>query len=278
MAEILARRQTLHRSLEHVVNQNRQLRSEMAQMQALANLGLVSAMIAHEMNNILTPLGSYAQLAINNPADKALRDKVLGKTVLNSSRAGRILESMLAMANGRGCEKQFCNLKELTDEVFACMGRNFGKDKIRVIIEIDSDTEVWAEAVAIEQVLMNLILNAREAMSAGAGGRGGVLTISAGKDDDSSVWLTVSDTGCGIATENLVRVFEPFFTTKTGDGKSQSKRHGAGLGLAFCKRVVEDHDGAIRVESEPGKGTAFRIRLPRCAQSKTVSGTPGQAV
>ncbi len=265
MAEILSRRQTLHRSLECVVNQNKQLRSEMVQMQALANLGLVSAMIAHEMNNILTPLGNYAQLAMNNPADKALTDKVLSKTVLNSGRAGRILKSMLAMANGRGCEKQFCNLKELTEVVFACIGRDFAKEGIRVIIEIDSGAEVWAEAVAMEQVLMNLILNAREAMSGrgSRGSRGGILTISAGQDD-SSAWLTVSDMGCGIAPGDMGRVFEPFFTT--GTDNLQSERHGAGLGLAFCKRVVEDHDGAIRVESEYGKGTTFTVRLPRYAR------------
>ena len=102
---------------------------------------------------------------------------------------------------------------------------------------------------------MNLILNAREAML----GRGGALTISA-EDRGDSVAISVADTGSGISRENMEKIFEPFFTTKTVE--SESQRNGAGLGLAFCQRVIESHDGAIRVESEPSKGTKFVITLP----------------
>jgi len=103
---------------------------------------------------------------------------------------------------------------------------------------------------------MNLILNAREAMLPG----GGTLTIGAGSTENSVI-ITVGDTGCGIDSENFDRIFESFFTTKTGD--SDSERTGAGLGLAFCKRVIDAHKGSISVDSQPGKGTTFRVALPK---------------
>ena len=104
---------------------------------------------------------------------------------------------------------------------------------------------------------MNLILNAREAMLNG----GGVLTIEPQTTIDA-VEIEVRDTGCGIATNDLENIFEPFFTTK-GDKQPEAQRLGSGLGLAFCKQVVEEHRGCISVESEPTKGTSFKIILPK---------------
>lgn len=255
MAELLERRQALHRRLACQEKLNSQLHSQLGQFQALANLGMVSAMIAHEMNNILTPLGNYAQLALNHPDDRALTEKTLQKTVLNSRRASKILESMLAMATGKEQAKGPCRLKEMVDEIFMCLARDFSKDKIEVRVEIDEKLEAFAEGVCLQQVLMNLILNAREAMLP----RGGTLTISAARDSDA-VSIAVSDTGCGIEPGNIEKVFEAFFTTKTSE--SDCRRTGAGLGLAFCRRVVDSHGGEISVESEAGKGTQFRISLP----------------
>ena len=255
MAGILEKRQSLHKRLTDQEQLNNQLHSQLGQFQALANIGMVSAMIAHEMNNILTPLGNYAQLALNNPDDSELTQKVLKKTELNSRRASQILESMLAMANGREQEKGLFGLKDMVDEIFMCLARDFSKDRISVRIEIDEKLEVRAVGICLQQVLMNLILNAREAMLP----RGGALTIGAETSDDS-VAISVADTGSGISPENMDKIFEPFFTTRTVE--SESERNGAGLGLAFCRRVIDSHDGAIRVESEPGNGTKFVITLP----------------
>ncbi len=102
---------------------------------------------------------------------------------------------------------------------------------------------------------MNLILNAREAMLP----KGGTLTISA-RQDAGSLRIEIADTGCGIQRCDLAKIFQPFFSTKTES--AQAAHHGAGLGLAFCKRVVEAHSGAISVDSQPGCGTTFRITLP----------------
>jgi signal transduction histidine kinase len=227
-------------------------------METLANLGMVSAMIAHEMNNILTPLGSYAQLAIRHPEDSDLARKTIQKTAANSQRAAKILESVLAMATGRAQERTNNQLKALLDDVFLCLARDFAKDNIKLTIEIPGDLTISAQAVCLQQVLMNLILNAREAML----GKGGGLKISARQLPDS-VQIEVADTGCGIETQNLIRIFDPFYTTKNAE--SQSHRLGAGLGLAFCKKVIDGHNGIISVQSKPGDGTTFTIILPKYA-------------
>ena len=215
-------------------------------------------MIAHEINNLLTPLTSYAELAMNNPDDKQLIGKVLQKTVKNCRRASKIMESMLSVANGESQKKQNTPLLSLVEEIFSCLCRDFGKDSITVKIEIPEELTVWAVPVEIQQVLMNLILNARDSML--CGGRGGVLTVGAQAGGDG-VQIQVSDTGCGIERGKLRKIFDPFYTTKTDDKHSDIS--GSGLGLAFCSKVIDSHDGSISVESEPGEGTTFLIILPK---------------
>jgi two-component system, NtrC family, sensor kinase len=112
--------------------------------------------------------------------------------------------------------------------------------------------------VQIQQVLMNLILNARDAMLRG----GGVLRVSAAADFEH-IDLVVSDTGCGITPENLKNIFRPFFTTKTGKDRPASSSSGSGVGLAFCRRIVDAHGGEITVQSQTGQGSTFTVRLPR---------------
>ena len=256
MAEILEKRYSLHRDLSSQQLLNDQLKSQIGRLQGLANIGLVSAMIAHEMNNILTPLENYAQLAINHPDDKALVTKALEKTAKNSARAGKILRSMLNIASGQLGDKAEHNLKALIDEIFDCLGRDMGKDKIKLNIKIDGDITVFGQGICIQQVLMNLILNAREAMLPA----GGTLSITATHNCDT-ITIEVADTGCGIEQENFENIFEPFFTTKTEH--SQTSHHGSGLGLAFCKKIVDAHNGKITVQSHPSTGTVFTLTIPK---------------
>ena len=255
MTDILEKRQSLHKRLAEQKRLNGQLVSEVRQMRSLAGIGMISAMAAHEMNNVLMPLGNYAQLAIDNPDDTDLLWKTIRKTALNSQRAGKILESLLAMADGRTGEKKQHRLKDILEEVFGVIVRDFGKDNIRVNIQIPENLMVWGDGISLQQLLMNLILNAREAMMP----TGGTLTICADRLDDF-VRIKVGDTGCGIKAENLKKVFEPFYTTKTKD--SASRRAGTGLGLGLCKKVVQAHAGTISVQSRPGEGTAFEVKLP----------------
>ena len=257
MASIIAKRLCLHENLAQQEQKNHDLKLKVGQLQALANLGTTTCMIAHEINNLLTPLSNYADLALNNPADAALGRKALKKTAVNCQRASKIMQSMLAVANGEAVEKKHIELYSLVDEIFTCLCRDFARDAITVNIQMPGDLTVFAVPIQIQQALMNLILNARDAMLP----RGGVLTITADVRDNT-VEIEVADTGCGIKTDELDRIFEIFYSTKNNEHKG-SENSGFGLGLAFCKKVVDLHNGSISVRSTPNEQTSFRIVLPR---------------
>jgi len=257
LTSIIKKRLSLHKNLHEQQQENTSLQMQIGQLQALANIGITTSMIAHEINNLLTPLSNYAELALNNIEDSELVEKALRKTVRNCERASKVMQSILAVANGESQNRQNTRLISLVEEIFNCLCRDFSKDKITVDIRIPEELTVWGIPVEIQQVLMNLILNARDAMAP----FGGVLTIEA-RDTSDEVEIIVSDTGCGIEACDLEKIFEPFFTTKTL-GNSSSHTNGSGLGLAFCKKVIEEHEGSISVVSAPDKGTKFEIILPK---------------
>jgi two-component system NtrC family sensor kinase len=255
LTSIIEKRRSLNNQVETKERDNIRLQLQIDRMQALANIGTATCMIAHELNNLLTPLSSYAELAMKNPHDHDLCQKALQKTSKNSRRAREIMQSILAVANGHTREAQSCNLKALISEIFNCLCRDFSKDAITVNVDVPDDLTVWAVGVEIQQVLMNLILNARDAMIE----NGGILTISATENADS-VRIQLTDTGCGIAPENIDNIFEPFFSTKSDSDSSQTGSYG--LGLAFCKSVIEELSGSIDLDSAVSRGTTFTITLP----------------
>jgi len=257
LTRLLEKRVCLHRKVEDHQQQVDILKTQLNSLQGVANIGSATCMIAHEINNLLTPISSYAALALNNPGDKALATKALTKAMRNCERASKVMESILALANGQKQEKQSCNVASMVAEVFNCLCRDFSKDGITVNITIPKELTIIVVPVQIQQVLMNLILNARDAMLPG----GGILSIKA-FDNSESIFVEVSDSGCGIKPENLAKIFEPFFSTKK-DGKTASQGSGSGLGLTFCKRIVDEHGGTISVESEITKGSKFIITLPK---------------
>jgi signal transduction histidine kinase len=255
LTSIIAKRQSLHQLLAQKEQENAALKSQNLQLQALANLGSATCMIAHEINNLLTPLSSYAALAAQNPNDHQLAEKALDKTVRNCQRAAKIMETLLGLANGSRQQREQVPLKALVEDVFTGLCRDFTKDRIVVDVHVPTELEVRCVPVQIQQVLMNLILNARDAMLA----HGGTLRVTASRADDA-VQIEVSDTGDGISPENLKNIFRPFFTTKAGSDRPAG---GSGIGLAFCRRIIDAHGGRVEVESEPGRGTTFRLRLPQ---------------
>ena len=257
MASITEKRLSLHKYLKEQQQENNALKSQLAQHQHLANMGTVSYMIAHEINNLLTPLRNYAAVALEKPDDKGFVEKALQKTVRNCERASKIMESMLAVANGQTQEKKNARLLTLVEEIFTCLCRDFAKDGITVETRIPEDLTVWGVPVQIQQLLMNLILNARDAMLP----RGGILTVKA-TEKTNAVEIEVADTGEGIEPADLKNIFDSFFTTKTNKNTS-SEYSGAGLGLAFCKKIIEEHEGLISVESKLTRGSKFKITLPK---------------
>ncbi len=253
MPSVIEKRKSVHKELERLRRENETLRSYASHLEPLANLGSATAMIAHELNNLLTPPVNYARLALKNPDDQAYCDKALAKTVSNCERASRVAAGILALAGGEGQEKEQMSLSEVVEEVFGCLCRDFQKDKITVKVEVPDDIRLFAVQSLIEQMLMNLILNARDAMLA----QGGTLSVNASASD-ANVTIEVGDTGKGIAADELTNIFDCFYTTKQGsDGRS-----GSGLGLALCKRVVDAHNGSITVQSQPGRGTKFVVTVP----------------
>jgi signal transduction histidine kinase len=182
--------------------------------------------------------------------------KALNKAFSSSSKAGKICTSMLALARGQTIASQV-SVQQLVDEVLLVLARDPQKDGIALRIQVTPQLFVNGDPVQLEQVLLNLLINARQAML----GKGGSLTIKATRDEASDeVKVQVIDTGSGIPEKLLPKIFQPFFTTKGTAKPGESK--GTGLGLAICKEIIEQHKGRIEVQSEVGKGTTFTIYLP----------------
>ncbi len=234
-----------------------QVRAQLTESQRLATIGTISAVIAHEFNNLLTPIISYSQFALQSAQsekpDLELIQKALGKSFTSATKAGRICQSMLALARG---ESSFgpVDVQHLVDETLAVMARDPKKDGIALRVHIQPGLRVLGDAVQLEQVLLNLLINARQSML----GKGGSLSIKA-VADGPMVRLQVIDSGCGVPEKLLGRIFEPFFTTKGTVRRGESK--GTGLGLAICKQIIEHHQGRIEVQSQVGKGTCFTLQL-----------------
>jgi len=240
------------------------LRRQLTESQRLATIGTIAAVIAHEFNNLLTPIVSYCQIALQSmeslSPDMEMIKKALSKSFQGSTRAGKICHSMLSLARGESLFSDV-SVQELVDEVLTVMARDPQKDGLALRVQIQPELRVHGDPIQIEQVLLNLLINARQAMV----GRAGSITIKAALQDPDGAQagearIQVMDTGPGIPDSVLPRIFEPFFTTKSTVKKGQSK--GTGLGLAICKDIIEHHNGRIEVASEVGKGTVFSVYLP----------------
>jgi len=231
------------------------LQHQVERLQRLASLGTVSAMLAHEFNNILTPIVSYCGYAMQRQDPELMRTAV-EKTHKNAQRLTTLCNRILGMAVDDQMGPTETALLPLARDAVECLGRDLDKDDITVSVDVAEDLKARATAGSLQQVLFNLVINARQAML----DRPGALRISARRTDDGRVVIDVSDTGCGIKPENLERIFEPFFTTK--EHENRPDRRGIGLGLHVCKQLMEEQGGGIAVRSKPGEGTTFTLTLP----------------
>ncbi|MEA2709256.1 MAG: hypothetical protein QOF78_1857 [Phycisphaerales bacterium] len=235
------------------------LKDQLADSQRLATIGTIAAVIAHEFNNLLTPICSYSQFALasaeSDEPDMALIRKALAKAFASSTKAGKICTSMLSLARGESSFGEV-SVQKLVDEVLQVMAREPQKDGIALRVQVQPELTVEGDCVQLEQVLLNLLINARQAML----GKGGSLTIKAAEEAGQVVKIQVIDTGSGIPEKLLAKIFDPFFTTKDASRKGEVK--GTGLGLAICREIIEHHKGRIEVSSELGKGTTFTLSLP----------------
>lgn len=231
----------------------------LAHHQRLELLGTLSASIAHEFNNLLTPIMGYSLMALEKlpPEDEELYDGIL--EIYNASRKAKTIISRLGDLSRKGGETTF---RQIAPDELVKKTLDVATPAKPEGVEIHLNLNCWDQRltggeIQLSQLLLNLILNGFHAME----GQGGVLTVDTAFDD-ASIQIHISDTGCGIPEEVLPQIFEPFFTTKEA-GK------GTGLGLAIAAQVAEDHHGSIRAESQVGKGTTFTVTLPRDNPVKT---------
>lgn len=291
----------LLRAIEVLQGRVIELEQSLERQERLATLGTIAGLIAHEFNNILTPVMSYAQMAIGAPDDLELSAKAHQRAADGADRAGQIASAILGLVRrdhapvGVG-RAQRCNVADAIDRALACLARPLEKDMIDFRAELSTDVIVSARSVAVEHVLLNLMINARSAMLP----RGGSLTVRSARNlpalgantlvswsggveagwplpvsERKNVVVEVRDSGRGMGAERMRRLFELSGSTQhsiasPSQTRTYSKdnipcsgdRRGHGLGMLVCKRLVEDAGGVMAVESEPGRGTTVYVVWP----------------
>lgn len=237
------------------VSETETLRQQLLQAQRLSSVGELASSIAHEFNNILTTIINSAKLGLrhSDPAEKQL---AFERIIKAGQRAAVIAGGMLGFARKSGTHRQYCDIVGLVEEVLTLTEKDLTKHRVQVETRFVGRPRAWVVPGQIEQILVNLIINARQAMPGGGRLRIEVRENAAG----DTVEIRVADTGVGIPPEQLRLIFEPFFTTKQPD---EYGRGGTGLGLSVCRQIIEQHHGRIRVESLVGKGSTFTVKLPK---------------
>jgi two-component system NtrC family sensor kinase len=252
-------------TLEHKVEEaSRELQiahAETARSEKLASVGLLAAGIAHELNNPLTGVLTFAHLVRKNLPDDSRDAEDLDLVIRETKRCAAIIRRLLDFSREKTPEKAYGDLNQIIEDTVQLIEQPAQVENIEIITNLDENMPpVWLDEDLIKQVIMNMLVNARHAIK-----DGGSITVKTRACDVNScpdsvtttggmAEITITDTGCGIPPGELDKVFDPFFTTK-GVGK------GTGLGLSVSHGTVEAHRGVIEVESEVGKGTEFRIYL-----------------
>ena len=236
-----------------------QLRLQLLQAQKLSSVGALASSVAHEFNNILTTIINYAKQAQRPNLEEATRAQALEKILKGSQRAATIINSMLGFARNTSTQREMTDVAALVEEILVLADKDLSKHRVQVEKKYHGRPKAYVVAAQIEQVLLNLIINARQAMP-----RGGRLVIEVRENVRTQmVEMSLSDTGIGIPPERLRLIFEPFYTTKEPDANGHG---GTGLGLSVCRQIIEQHHGRVRVESLVGKGSTFTVKLPTHAE------------
>lgn len=246
--------------LKDLQEQVEALKRQLAQTQKLTALGELVSTTTHEFNNVLMTILNYAKLGLRHK-DAANREKCFEKILSAGNRAARITNGVLGMARNRSANQEPTDLTQLLEDTLLLLEREMNKYRITVDKQFQPIPPAQIAANQIQQVVLNMLINARQAMPGG-----GRLVIKLLHDaENNMVDLVIRDYGAGIPAEVLPRIFEPFFTTKTGP--DASGKGGTGLGLSTCREIIEAHHGRIRVDSTIGKGTAFTLKLPMATQA-----------
>ena len=231
------------------------LREQLLRAQRLSSVGTLASSVAHEFNNILTTIINYAKMGARAEGDDAGRTQAFEKILKGGLRAAGIVNSMLGFARNHSTERRLTDLIQLVEEVLLLSGKDLAKHRVQLDKKYHGRPVAPVVPGQIEQILVNLIINARQAMP-----RGGRLVLEVRENATAGMAeIRLADSGVGIPPEQLRLIFEPFYTTKEPDEHGHG---GTGLGLSVCRQIIEQHHGRIRVESVVGKGSTFTVKLP----------------
>ncbi len=277
-----------------------ELEVELERAGRLATLGMMAGAVAHEFNNLLTPVLSYAQLALNDLDDRELVEKALMRCVEGAEKAAAISSSMLGLVRPDD-SAQRSDIADVVDHAIKSLSRHPRKDGIELVIDAPEDMCAGIRPIALEQIVLNLVINARSAIMPDPGtirvsckrstwnkvasklrtgsASTAVPSFSAfsrstspesapvdHQSNESCVVLQIMDTGRGIEPKVASRLFRPL---ETHSGTDADGRTGTGLGLMICKRLIEEAGGAIGFKTAPGVGTSFTIALPALSPEET---------
>jgi two-component system, NtrC family, sensor kinase len=240
------------------ISQRVRLEQQLIQNEKLSSLGLLAAGVAHEVNTPLAVISNYIQmLAKEFPGDDP-RHKLIDKIIKQTFRASEIVNNLLNFSRTGAAEFTKVDLNAVVEETLSLVSHPFRSAHVQVIKTLQKGLPpVLGSNNRLQQVFLNLFMNARDAMPSG-----GMLEVrTAGHN--GYVEIEITDTGIGIPRENLIRIFDPFFTTK-------SSGRGTGLGLSVSYGIIKEHAGKIDVRSTPGKGTSFRVEFPVAVAGKAV--------
>jgi len=230
------------------------LLSRLAYSEKMAGIGTLAGGIAHEFNNILQIMGGHVEFAQRTKKPEDI-DEALNVVTSHADKAAKIIKDLLTFSSAESSDKKRANIAELIDSVLLLTEENFKKHNIEVVRKFQKVPQVEVNRGELQQVFLNMITNARDAMFS----QGGKLTIEV-KGDGNRIETSFTDTGIGIKKEKLGRILEPFYTTKGSFGKDDIP--GTGLGLSVSYGIVKRHKGTIEVKSQKGKGTTFTVILP----------------
>jgi PAS domain S-box-containing protein len=237
------------------ISERIELELQLSQAEKLSSIGLLAAGVAHEVNTPLAVISSYAQMLQKQVNGDEKLSGLLDKITRQTFRASEIVNNLLNFSRTGAAEFGDVDVNKVISDTLALLEHQLKTGRVKVEAELDSDLlQIHGNAGKLQQVFLNLFLNAKDAMS-GAGG-----TLRVQTQSGSAIHVSVSDTGAGIAPEHIQKIYDPFFTTKLSVREGQPR--GTGLGLAVTYGIIQEHAGKIHVESSAGQGTTFHLEFP----------------
>jgi len=246
--------ETLYQGIARDVTEQKEWMKKILHQDKMSSLGVLAGGVSHEFNNFLASISGFAQLAriAKRPEDVQRATEMI---IEQAERATQVTENLLRFAGSNNvASRQEIDLKVLLDQSLMLVEREAETARIRIVRDYEEAPTIESAPISLEQILVNLYLNARDAMDGG-----GILTVRA-KAEGNRCAIEVEDDGPGIPAKDLHRIFEPFYTTKGAIGGGRQR--GVGLGLAISHGLVKELGGEIRAENIPGGGTRFTVFLP----------------